>query len=103
MEESMNEMRTWAWLLGGLCFVGAWLSGALAPTMWQIWTWPTVLCLCLTSLCWAIYGWQRAREQQATGEGQAFLGTLWAIIPWLGFLALMIMPYALGVQQRMPT
>lgn len=94
----LSEIRSWAWIVGGVCFVGAWLFGALAPSVVGAWNLPSMSFLALTSLCWGVYGWCRAREQQQTREGLAFGLAIFAIVPWLIFPFLIIMPYAVGIR-----
>jgi hypothetical protein len=100
MQEHNSTGRSWLWLLGGLCFVMAWLAGAVAPGIGRIWNWQTIGCLCLTSICWGMYGWERAGAEDASREGRAFHLALWVIVPWLAFLLLMLIPYAAGIRQR---
>jgi hypothetical protein len=98
MKRRMGEIQTWAWLVGGVCFAGAWLSGAMAPDMVQAWNLPVVVGLILTSICWGVAGWYRAQELDMTYEMRAFNAAILAVVPWLLFIMLLIMPYALGVQ-----
>ncbi len=99
MESSRdNHIRSWAMLLGGLCFVGAWFFGALASRVVDAWSLPVIVCLLLTSACWAVAGWFRARQDEMSLEGKMFSGAIFAVFPWLLHAALMIAPFALGVR-----
>jgi hypothetical protein len=90
---------SWAWRCGALALAGAWLAGALAPLLRHIWGWPVLLCLGCASLCWGYAGWRRARARGQTYEESAFSFAILAIVPWMIFLVLMFLPYALGVRQ----
>lgn len=94
-----KQGRSWLWLVGGLCFASAWLSGALEASLSQAWNAYTLLFLALTSLFWGLHGWQRARSDDDTREGRAFSFAIFALAPWFLFLVLMIAPYAFGVRQ----
>lgn len=99
MKQREQTIQSWSWLVGGLCLASAWLLAALQPTMARSWNWQTVACLCLASLSWGISGWYKAHRNAATYEGKAFICTIFAIAPWLGFMFLIIAPYALGVRR----
>jgi hypothetical protein len=96
-----RQGKSWALLIGWLTFVCAWLVAGLAPTMQGAWRWQSVSLLLLTSLCWGIYGWQHVAQTQpeSSREVRAFIAALGALLPWLGFLAFLIIPYALGVRR----
>lgn len=99
MNKQAQAIQSWSWLIGGLFLASAWLFAALEPTMARAWNLQAVVCLCLSSLSWGISGWHRAHRKHATYESKAFICTIFAIIPWIGFLFLIIAPYALGVRR----
>jgi hypothetical protein len=102
MSENENNIKTFAWLAGVLFFVLSWLVGALAEDLAGSLNPWTVMLLCLTSICWGVYGWHAAHHADTSYEIRAFLSVIAATAPWLAFLIVMIGPYALGVRQGLP-
>lgn len=94
----MAERRSWEFLVGWLGFVIAWLMGGLAITPLQVWSWPVLICLAVSGICWGLDGWRSAAKAGRPREERAFLMAILTLTPWFSYSILILLPYAFGLR-----